>query len=108
MFAILMETSSPSLPTGNRSKFSVIAARAGVNVREALEPFAAGKALYLKIRSRALANGLICYPSGGNVDGIKGDTIIMAPPYNASDAELTEIAARLAKSLRQALTDIGA
>jgi adenosylmethionine-8-amino-7-oxononanoate aminotransferase len=79
-----------------------------VQDRGSKEPFAAEKALYLKIRSRALANGLICYPSGGNVDGIKGDTIIMAPPYTASDAELTEIAARLAKSLRQALTDIGA
>ncbi|CAM5775999.1 adenosylmethionine-8-amino-7-oxononanoate aminotransferase [Labrys miyagiensis] len=79
-----------------------------VRDRESKEPFPADKALYLKIRSRAFANGLICYPSGGNVDGIGGDTIIVAPPYNATDDELIEIAARLGKSLRQALADIGA
>lgn len=76
--------------------------------RESKEPFPAEKALFLKIRARAFANGLICYPSGGNVDGIKGDTVILAPPYNATDGELSEIAGRFATSLRQALKDIGA
>jgi adenosylmethionine-8-amino-7-oxononanoate aminotransferase len=71
-------------------------------------PFPAEKALYLKIRARAFANGLICYPSGGNVDGIKGDTVILSPPYNTTDSELSEIAGRFATSLRQALIDIGA
>ena len=40
--------------------------------------------LFLRIRRQALANGLICYPVGGNVDGVDGDTVIIAPPYNAS------------------------
>ncbi|MDQ0396312.1 aspartate aminotransferase family protein [Labrys monachus] len=75
--------------------------------RDSKEPFPAEKGLFLKIRSRAMENGLICYPSGGNVDGIRGDTVILAPPYIATDGELDEIAGRFAVSLRQALTDIG-
>ena len=33
----------------------------------------------------------------------KGDTIILAPPYNASDAELEEIVDKLEKSLTQVI-----
>ena len=38
-----------------------------------------------------LEHGLIVYPTGGNVDGVKGDQVIIAPPYNATRAELDEI-----------------
>jgi adenosylmethionine-8-amino-7-oxononanoate aminotransferase len=68
------------------------------------KPFAAEKKLFLQVRQQALANGLICYPVGGNVDGIAGDVVILAPPYNASDDELGEICDKLGKSLRQVLT----
>jgi adenosylmethionine-8-amino-7-oxononanoate aminotransferase len=40
---------------------------------------------------------------GGNVDGVNGDIVIIAPPYNATDAELEEIVAKTAKSIRQVL-----
>ncbi len=66
-------------------------------------PFAAERKLYLKIRAQTLENGLICYPVGGIVDGSNGDAVILAPPYNASDAELAEIVDKMAKSVRQVL-----
>ena len=50
--------------------------------RATKEPFPADRPLFLKIRQRSLEHGLICYPSGGNVDGVRGDTVIIAPPYN--------------------------
>jgi adenosylmethionine-8-amino-7-oxononanoate aminotransferase len=59
--------------------------------------------LSFDIGQRAFADGLICYPCAGNVDGIAGDTIILAPPYNASDAELEEITAKLARAVDGAL-----
>jgi adenosylmethionine-8-amino-7-oxononanoate aminotransferase len=71
-------------------------------------PFPADRQLHLRIRERSLEDGLICYPSGGNVDGVRGDTVIIAPPYNAADAELAEIAERFGRSTRRALADIGA
>lgn len=71
-------------------------------------PFPAELSLYNKIRARSFANGLICYPMGGNVDGVSGDTVILAPPYNATADELEEIVDKLDCSIRQALADISA
>ncbi len=74
-------------------------------VRDAISraPFPAERRLSFDIGQRAFADGLICYPCAGNVDGIAGDTIILAPPYNASDAELEEITAKLARAVDGAL-----
>ena len=74
-----------------------------VKNRESKKPFAADLKLALHIRAQALENGLICYPVGGNVDGINGDVVILAPPYNASDAELAEIVDKMALSIKQVL-----
>ena len=71
--------------------------------KEKKTPFPAERKLFMKIRQRALENGLICYPVGGNVDGVNGDIVILAPPYNCTDAELTEIVDKAAKSIRQVL-----
>lgn len=66
-------------------------------------PFPGEKKLFMKIRQRAFENGLICYPVGGNVDGVNGDVVILAPPYNVTEAELTEIVDKTAASIRQVL-----
>jgi len=71
--------------------------------RKTKKPFDAEKKLFMKIRAQAFDNGLICYPVGGNVDGINGDVVILAPPYNATDAELAEIVEKTAASVRQVL-----
>jgi hypothetical protein len=51
-----------------------------------------------------LADGLICYPCSGHVDGDAGDTLIVAPPYNISDGELEEIDAKLTRAIDGALS----
>ncbi|MGF6641590.1 aspartate aminotransferase family protein [Paraburkholderia sp. MM6662-R1] len=79
-----------------------------VSDRVTKHPFPPERQLFLRIRQRALEKGLICYPSGGNVDGTAGDTIIISPRYNAADAELCEIADKLGSAVRLALNDIGA
>jgi adenosylmethionine-8-amino-7-oxononanoate aminotransferase len=68
-------------------------------------PFPADRRLSYDIGQRAFADGLICYPCSGNVDGTAGDTIILAPPYNASDSELEEIATKLSRAIESALAD---
>ncbi|MDQ2066700.1 aminotransferase class III-fold pyridoxal phosphate-dependent enzyme [Xinfangfangia sp. CPCC 101601] len=70
-------------------------------------PFPAERKLFAKIRAQAMQNGLICYPVGGNVDGVNGDIVIFAPPYNCTDAELTEIVDKGARSIREVLTAEG-
>jgi adenosylmethionine-8-amino-7-oxononanoate aminotransferase len=71
--------------------------------RKTKKPFDGERKLFMKIRAQAFENGLICYPVGGNVDGINGDVVILAPPYNVTDAELTEIVDKTASSIRQVL-----
>jgi adenosylmethionine-8-amino-7-oxononanoate aminotransferase len=75
-----------------------------VRDRQTKAPFPAERALSFDIGARAFADGLICYPCAGNVDGASGDTIIIAPPYNAADSELEEIASKLERAVDSALS----
>ena len=75
-----------------------------VRDRATKQPFGKDRALSFDIGARAFAGGLICYPGTGNIDGVLGDTIILAPPYNASDAELEEISDKLALAIGAALS----
>ena len=75
--------------------------------RNTKRPFEAERKLFMKIRQKAFDNGLICYPVGGNVDGINGDVVILAPPYNVTESELTEIVDKTATSIRQVLSAEG-
>jgi adenosylmethionine-8-amino-7-oxononanoate aminotransferase len=74
-----------------------------VRDRATREPFPAERALSHTIGRRAFEDGLICYPCAGNVAGIMGDTIIVAPPYNASEAELAQIIEKLAGAIGRTL-----
>jgi adenosylmethionine-8-amino-7-oxononanoate aminotransferase len=75
-----------------------------VRDRETKLPFSAERALSFDVAARAFADGLICYPCSGNVDGTTGDTLIIAPPYNASDGELEEILTKLSRAVDAALS----
>jgi len=74
-----------------------------VRDRISREPFPAERALSHAIGREALADGLICYPCAGNVGGVKGDTIIIAPPYNAGESELAELTDRFTRAVARAL-----
>jgi adenosylmethionine-8-amino-7-oxononanoate aminotransferase len=75
-----------------------------VRERAGKTPFPRARALSFDIGRRAFDDGLICYPCAGNVDGINGDTIILAPPYNARDVELEEIIVKLTRAIGAALS----
>jgi len=71
--------------------------------RTTREPFPAERALSHTIGREALAEGLICYPCAGNVGGVRGDTIIIAPPYNASESELAELIGKFTAAVARGL-----
>ncbi len=75
--------------------------------RKTKKPFDGSLKLFMHVRQQALANGLICYPVGGNVDGVNGDVVILAPPYNSTDAELTEMVDKMAVSIKEVLAAKG-
>ncbi len=68
--------------------------------RETKAPFDPALALHQRIRERSFADGLICYPMGGNIDGRRGDQVILSPPFTATRAELDEIIDKFDASLR--------
>lgn len=74
-----------------------------VRNRTTKTPFPRERGLSLEIGARCFEDGLICYPCRGNVDGTHGDTVIIAPPYNASDMELEELVFKLARGVKDAL-----
>lgn len=69
-------------------------------------PFDPAEQVFVKVRDQSFANGLICYPAGGNIDGVRGDHAILAPPYVATRAELDEIVDKLATSLEQVMATL--
>ncbi len=71
--------------------------------RDTKEPFDPALGVFTKVSRKGFDNGLICYAVGGNVDGHRGDFAILAPPYNATRAELEEIVDKFARSCRTVL-----
>ncbi|MDR6539768.1 aspartate aminotransferase family protein [Variovorax soli] len=70
-----------------------------VSERASKAPFDPALNLHVRIKKEAMAQGLLCYPFGGTVDGKLGDHVLLAPPFIASRGDLREIAARLASSI---------
>jgi len=69
-------------------------------------PFDPTLMLSARIGKQGIARGLLCYPISGNVDGTRGDGVILAPPYIATREQLQEIVGLFADSARAALADI--
>ncbi|MDR6856579.1 aspartate aminotransferase family protein [Variovorax guangxiensis] len=67
--------------------------------RASKAPFDPALNLHVQIKKEAMAQGLLCYPFGGTVDGKLGDHVLLAPPFIASRDDLREIATRLAASV---------
>jgi hypothetical protein len=67
------------------------------------QTFDPARKLHASVKNKAMANGLMVYPMGGTIDGVHGDHILLAPPFIATDADLSEIVSRLSDSLAAAL-----
>jgi adenosylmethionine-8-amino-7-oxononanoate aminotransferase len=74
--------------------------------RASKQPFAPQHRLHARIKSAAMARGLLCYPMGGTLDGRAGDHLLLAPPFIVSDGELEEIVLRLGAAIDAALDQV--
>ncbi|KAA3620972.1 MAG: aspartate aminotransferase family protein [Proteobacteria bacterium] len=70
-----------------------------VKDRATREPFDPSNPLHAKIKSKALENGLMCYPMSGTIDGQRGHHILLAPPYIIDSGHVAEIVDKLATSV---------
>ncbi len=56
-----------------------------------------------RVKREAYARGLGCYPMGGTIDGLRGDHLILAPPYNVTKEEIGMILDRFGAAVEAAL-----
>jgi adenosylmethionine-8-amino-7-oxononanoate aminotransferase len=63
--------------------------------------------IFARIKQEAMARGLMVYPSGGTVDGVHGDHVLIAPPFIVSAAQVDTIVERLGDAVDAAIAGVG-
>ncbi len=71
--------------------------------RATKEPFDPALKLHSVIKREAFERGLICYPSGGTADGVRGDHVLLAPPFIVTEDDVNEIADRVTAAIDAAV-----
>lgn len=74
-----------------------------VEDRNTKAPFDPARGIHKKLKAAAFDAGLICYPMGGTIDGVKGDHILLAPPFILTQAHIDEIIGKLTVALGNTL-----
>ena len=74
--------------------------------RASKAPFDPALKLHARIKAAALARGLACYPGGGTADGVRGDHVLLAPPYVISPAEIGMVVDRLGDAIDDAVASV--
>ncbi|WP_274426950.1 aspartate aminotransferase family protein [Chelativorans sp. YIM 93263] len=52
-----------------------------VTDRASKEPFDPALKVHARVKTEAMARGLMVYPAGGTIDGKRGDHVLLAPPF---------------------------
>lgn len=55
------------------------------------------------LKKQSMENGLLMYPSGGTVDGVRGDHVLLAPPFICTEADIDEIVGKFVATVRSVL-----
>jgi adenosylmethionine-8-amino-7-oxononanoate aminotransferase len=70
-----------------------------VRDRSTKQPFDRGLRVAERVGESAFSRGLIIYPGSGNVDGVRGDQILIGPPLVITDAEIDRLVEMLADAI---------
>lgn len=71
--------------------------------RETKETFDPQRKIWQRVRRAGFEEGIVTYPSGGCVDGVRGDHVVLAPPFILADTQVDEVVDKLAKSVDRAI-----
>ncbi len=74
-----------------------------VEDRTLKRPFPSGHKLAERLRSAAIARGVIPYPVSGCANGVDGDGLLLGPPLTVSEGELTVIVSGIADAVGDVL-----
>jgi adenosylmethionine-8-amino-7-oxononanoate aminotransferase len=72
--------------------------------KEAFEP---KLKMHARVKREAMARGLMVYPMGGTVDGMRGDHVLIAPPFIVDDDAVEVIVERLGEAVDASTKQIG-
>jgi adenosylmethionine-8-amino-7-oxononanoate aminotransferase len=72
-----------------------------VKKRSTKEPFDPKLRLNALIGSRAFDKGLITYPGGGGADGVRGDHILLAPPFIITEEQIDQLVGILDEAIAE-------
>ena len=71
--------------------------------RKTKEPFSPEVQFSRRVADLAFERGVILYPGSGSVDGVRGDHLLIAPPFVINEAEIDE----MVSVLREVVIDVG-
>ncbi len=71
--------------------------------RGSKEPFDPRRKLHARIKAAAMDRGLMVYPMGGTIDGVRGDHVLLAPPFIVDAAATDTIVERLGDAIDAAI-----
>jgi adenosylmethionine-8-amino-7-oxononanoate aminotransferase len=74
-----------------------------VEDRSTKTPFDPKLKLHAKIKREAMARGLAVYPGGGTIDGVRGDHVLIAPPFIIDAATVDAVVERLGDAIDAAV-----
>jgi adenosylmethionine-8-amino-7-oxononanoate aminotransferase len=73
--------------------------------RASRQPFEPSLQVHARIKQAALQAGLLCYPMGGTIDGLRGDHVLLAPPFIVEAGQIEELVHKLGQALQSALVN---
>jgi adenosylmethionine-8-amino-7-oxononanoate aminotransferase len=77
-----------------------------VRDKKTKEPFDPKLRLNAMIGNRAFEKGLITYPGGGGADGIRGDHLLLAPPFIITKEQIDEMVRILDQTFTEAAKEL--
>ncbi|WDV44315.1 aspartate aminotransferase family protein [Clostridiaceae bacterium M8S5] len=77
-----------------------------VKNQQTKEPFDTSIGVKSKILNNCMDEGLIVYPGGGSVDGVRGDHILIAPPVNITKEEIDLLFERLEAGIKKTCEEV--
>jgi adenosylmethionine-8-amino-7-oxononanoate aminotransferase len=69
-------------------------------------PFDPKLKLHARVKKEAAARGLLVYPSGGTIDGARGDHALIAPPFIVREDQIDAIVERLGDAVDAAVAGL--
>ena len=74
--------------------------------RGSKEPFDSKLKLHAHVKREAMARGLLVYPMGGSADGVRGDHILLAPPFIIDAVAIDTVVERPGEAIDTATVQI--